>query len=149
MKTYLFILFTLLFNALSHAQTLEDLNWMAGYWTSSEDGTTMEELWTPPSAGLMLALHRDVFANGRTSFEYIRIVQTGNKIHFVAQPGGGESVAFALVESIPQKVVFENLEHDFPQRIIYSRNENALTARIENEAGDQAMQWIWKKTIFN
>jgi hypothetical protein len=32
--------------------------------------------------------------------------------------------------------VFENLEHDFPQRIIYRRNQDgSLTARIEGDRG--------------
>jgi len=44
-----------------------------------------------------------------------------------------------------EKVVFENLSHDFPQRIIYSRAGDKLTARIEDESGEKGMQWSWTK----
>ena len=42
-------------------------------------------------------------------------------------------------------VVFENLGHDFPQRIVYRRDVDRLTARIEGEADGQldATEWSW------
>jgi hypothetical protein len=51
-----------------------------------------------------------------------------------------------MTENKDQKVVFENLEHDFPQRIIYSRSGDTLTARIEDESGEKSMEWVWTKT---
>ncbi|MFY0683281.1 MAG: hypothetical protein JXR20_01915 [Balneola sp.] len=126
--------------------SLPELAWLSGYWTSSEDGTTIEELWTNGSGYMMLGVHRDVFANGRSSFEYLRIMRTRDGIVYVASPGGRSGTTFTMIENKDQKVVFENLENDFPQRIIYSRAGDTLTARIENEAGDKSMQWIWTKT---
>lgn len=126
--------------------SLPELAWLSGYWTSSEDGTTIEELWTEGSGYMMLGVHRDVFANGRSSFEYLRIMRTRDGIVYVASPGGKPGTSFTMIENKDQKVVFENLENDFPQRIIYSRAKDTLTARIENEAGDKSMQWIWTKT---
>lgn len=151
MKTIfsLLIIFLVLTTQTSNAQTLDDLSWIGGYWTSSENGMTMEELWTTPSAGIMLGLHRDVFPNGRASFEYIRIVQIDDEVHYVASPGGGPSTSFKLKEVSESKAIFENLEHDFPQRIIYSLTDDSLTARIEDESGEKGMQWTWNKTTFN
>lgn len=149
MKSTLLLLFLALTTASIQAQTLTDLDWMSGYWTSSENGTTMEELWTPASGGMMLGLHRDVFGNGRSSFENIRIVQTAEGIVYLASPGGKPATPFTLKEVSAQKAVFENLEHDFPQRIIYSKEGNNLTARIEDETGEKGMQWTWIKTDFN
>lgn len=41
-------------------------------------------------------------------------------------------VAFKLVRNGPREAVFENPEHDFPQRIIYRlESDGALFARIE------------------
>lgn len=144
----LFLLFTgiVQLKAQTPDPTLPELSWLAGYWTSSEDGTTIEELWTNGSGYMMLGVHRDVYANGRSSFEYLRIMRTREGIVYVASPGGKPGTAFNMTENKDQKVVFENLEHDFPQRIIYSRSGDTLTARIENEAGDKSMEWIWTKT---
>lgn len=144
LTVFTFILVT----GITQAQTLSDLDWMSGYWTSSENGTTMEELWMPASGGMMLGLHRDVFANGRSSFENIRIIETKNGIVYLASPGGQSATPFSLKEATAQRVIFENLEHDFPQRIIYSREGNTLTARIEDESGEKGMQWTWTKANF-
>ncbi len=45
-------------------------------------------------------------------------------------------------------VVFENREHDFPQRILYWLDgEGRLHARIEGPAGsgERAMEWVWSR----
>jgi hypothetical protein len=39
--------------------------------------------------------------------------------------------------------VFENLGHDFPQRVIYRKGaDGKLTARIEDAAGRKFEQWV-------
>lgn len=149
MKTrLLLILFTLSTLSLQ-AQTIESLNWISGYWTSSDNGMTMEELWTTESSGILLGVHRDSFPNGNGSFEYLRIVKVNDEIQYIATPNGGSSTVFKLTESSTNKAIFENLDHDFPQRIIYTRDGDALTARIEDESGEKGMQWTWLKTNFD
>ena len=58
----------------------------------------------------------------------------------VAALGSAPSVAAAEHE-----VVFENLEHDFPQRIIYRRQGDLMVARIEGDGPGEtkARQWEW------
>ncbi len=55
------------------AGSLEDLEWLAGYWVGEQDGVATEELWLPPRGGLMLGLHRDLAGSGTPFFEYLRI----------------------------------------------------------------------------
>ena len=45
-----------------------------------------------------------------------------------------------------QTVIFENLEHDFPQRIIYRREGDRLIARIEGEVNGtlEVTEWAWE-----
>ncbi|ALS98158.1 DUF6265 family protein [Lacimicrobium alkaliphilum] len=150
MKTTFFLpgLLILTLSVSSKAQTLEDLNWMSGYWVSSEGGATLEELWMPASGGMMVGLNRSVYANGRSAFEYLRIAESDSSIVYLASPGGSVPVPFILKEVTDSKAVFENLEHDFPQRIIYSVSGDQLTARIEDESGAKGQQWIWRKANF-
>ena len=44
-------------------------------------------------------------------------------------------------------VVFENPEHDYPQRILYLRDGDELTARIEGTAGgvEKSSEWTWTR----
>lgn len=127
-------------------QSLQDLNWLSGYWTGTVQGVEMEELWTPASGNMILGLHRDVRGDN-SSFEFLRITinEDGNLV-YLAAPSGREPTEFLLVELTANRVVFENMEHDFPQRIIYSRAADQLTARIEDEIGEQGMQWTWTKS---
>jgi hypothetical protein len=48
-----------------------------------------------------------------------------------------------LSESSENRAVFENLEHDFPQRIVYWRQGDRLGASIEGETpeGRSVVEW--------
>jgi hypothetical protein len=123
------------------------LEWMAGLWVGVENGMRMEELWMRPAGGVMLGLHRDLDSAGLVWFEYLRIEATESGIAYVASPQGRGTTVFPLRELVRGHAVFENLEHDFPQRIIYRLADDGLHARIEGlEDGKvKAREWIWKK----
>ena len=69
----------------------------------------------------------------------------GGSLVYLASPKGRQPpTPFALKSVTADGVVFENTEHDFPQRIIYQRGpEGGLTMRIEGlENGrEKTMQW--------
>ena len=55
-------------------------------------------------------------------------------ISYIATVGNQQPILFALVESSNNKYVFENKEHDFPQRLIYYFiNENSIKVFVEGE----------------
>jgi len=126
---------------------LEQLSWMAGTWKGKVKGTVMEEHWTAPGGGIMLGLHRDIRPDGGAFFEYLRIEVGPEGIAYVASPRGGPATAFLLKSAGEKSVVFENLEHDFPQRILYWLDEEgALVARIEGEENGETSgrEWRWR-----
>jgi hypothetical protein len=127
---------------------LSELAWMSGSWMGTEKGVEMEELWQTPKGNSMLGLHRDV-AGGRTvGFEFQRIEATAEAITYWASPEGRPATPFRLKELKGKRVVFENPEHDFPQRIIYwLDNAGALHAKIEGTQGGKSssMEWSWKR----
>ncbi len=127
--------------------SLQELAWMAGYWSSDDDGERMEECWLPPDGDMMLGVHRDIGASGKTGFEYLRIVASEEGVVYLASPGGRPATPFTLVQSDGERAVFENLEHDFPQRIIYWRQGEVLHARIEGEMEGAlgGMEWSWER----
>jgi hypothetical protein len=58
------------------------------------------------------------------------------------------SVPFRPKALAAQRVVWENPEHDFPQRIVYHRvAPDTLVARIEGRTpqGEKAMEWRMAK----
>jgi uncharacterized protein DUF6265 len=127
---------------------LTALSWMVGGWASDKDGEWNEEHWLAPRGGTMLGLHRDVKAGKTTGFEFLRIEARPEGLVYLASPGGGPSTPFVAIEVSDGRVVFENKQHDFPQRILYWSAPGALHARIEGQiAGKpQAMEWRWSTT---
>jgi hypothetical protein len=108
----------------------------------------MEELWLPPAGGAMLGLHRDVAGGRMVSFEFLRIEETERGLVYLSQPRGGPVTPFHAAQVTGKRVVFENPEHDFPQRILYWLDEEgALHARIEgkDKGKDAAMEWRWTR----
>jgi hypothetical protein len=49
------------------------------------------------------------------------------------------------------QAIFENPQHDFPQRVIYRRDGESLFARIEGQMGgtQRAVEWRYKKASLN
>lgn len=126
--------------------SLDAVAFLEGSWHSGGESSESEEHWLPPKGGLMLGLNRTVRDSGETSFEYLRIEQRDDGVFLMASPQGRAATPFKLVESSPGRVVFENPEHDFPQRIIYELlSENTLKARVEAEVDGETRggEWRW------
>lgn len=124
------------------AQPVPDLSWMAGYWLDCTGGREVSETWSDPRGGLM-AGHALTVENGRVSFEASTIRRTPQGFAYVAQPGGSSPTVFVVTEATPMRVVFANPENDFPTRIVYERDGDALKARIEGEINGQARSMEW------
>jgi hypothetical protein len=130
------------------AGRIEELAWLEGRWEGEKDGVAMEEQWTSLKGGALLGLHRDVKGGRMVSFEFLRIQATPDGVVYFASPGSRPPVGFALVESAERRAVFENRQHDFPQRILYWLDaQGALHARIEGPQAGKTVseEWVWKK----
>jgi hypothetical protein len=94
----------------------------------------------------MLAVNREVRANGRVAFEFLRIELTGASPAYVSQPGGRPPTRFPVVESGPTRVVFANPAHDLPKRIGYRREGERLLAWIDDGTdGGRRSEWRWRR----
>jgi hypothetical protein len=128
--------------AAAQSQRVETLGWMAGSWEQSGRERVMET-WTAPSNGMMVGASLTT-SPGRRTFEFMRIVDTPESMSYLASPGGRPAVEFKLRETGDKKVVFENLGHDYPQRITYWKDGELLAARIEGNVRGQARSEEWK-----
>ncbi|HVR30518.1 MAG TPA: DUF6265 family protein [Thermoanaerobaculia bacterium] len=124
---------------------IDDLAWMAGSWATVENGKRSEEHWTGPAGGVMLGVHRDV-RGATAAFEFLRIEETAGAVTYLASPQGRPPTPFALIEIAEQRAVFANPQHDFPQRILYWREGDALCAAVEGPLDDEPVrqEWCWR-----
>jgi hypothetical protein len=130
------------------AKALEALSWLEGHWISESDAGRTEEIWTDAAGGLLVGVHRDVYASGKASFEFLRLAVQDGGVVYLAQPSGRPATAFPLVESGDRFAVFQNTEHDFPQRIVYRLEaDGTLRARIEGRVNgeERSSEWRWAR----
>ncbi len=111
---------------------LERAGWLAGCWELRSENRLTVEMWMPPGGGLMLGASRTIVGGSTREFEHLRIEADGAALVYTALPSGQKETAFRSKEVTDSSIVFENLAHDFPQRIIYRRRgADSLVARIE------------------
>jgi hypothetical protein len=146
-RTLRVVFITILFCGFAWAQEvaparLADLGWMAGCWERSDDAKKLlsSEQWMRPAGGVMLGLGRTITDGRATDWEYMRIEQRGDHLVFVAWPRANkDETEFKLIGSKPGESIFENLAHDFPQRVIYRLSGDRLTGRIEGKLNGKEM----------
>lgn len=116
-----------------HAQTRssEKLSWLAGCWELERRGAVVNEMWLPPRGGLLLGVSRTVRNDSVIEYEVLRIEEKDQALVLTAQPSRQPSASFTAA-SAELPLTFENLQHDFPQRIIYRPlGSDSLIGRIE------------------
>ena len=113
---------------------IADLGGMAGCW-ERKDATKkllITEQWMSPAGTSILGMGRTVKDGKTTGWEYMRIERRDDGLYFVSRPKeNAEDTSFKLIRSTLDEVVFENKEHDFPQRVIYKLQGEKMTGRIE------------------
>jgi hypothetical protein len=93
-----------------------------------------EEHWTKVAGNTVPGMSRTVNdARIRVATDSRR--QGRHLLHL--QTSGQPKASFKLISWKENEAVFENPSHDFPQRIIYRRNGDALQARIEGKMNGQ------------
>jgi hypothetical protein len=113
-----------------------DLGWISGKWCVTNGEERIEEYWLSPAGGVLLGVARAVKGGELSSFEYLRIVIEGGVPAYVAQPNGNAQTTFTRTAGGPDWVRFENPAHDFPTRVEYRRNGEALHAEIAGPSED-------------
>lgn len=114
------------------AQTsIDRVSWLQGCWRMSSNGRTVDEQWTSPGGGAMLATSRTVRDGKLVEYEFVVLREQGGALVYQAHPSGQPGGEFPMKTVEAASVVFENLAHDFPQRIGYRRAGDRLDAWIE------------------
>ena len=123
---------------------MDDLGWMSGQWRT-QDGAT-EEAWTAPRGGMMLGIGRTVRDNIAREYEFLRLQAGADGVPvYWASPNGVAPVGFRLTEAGPSSATFDNPAHDYPQRIRYRRDGDALVATISAIDDSHATSWTYRR----
>ena len=127
--------------------TIAQVAWMTGVWIGTSGAQTIEEHWTPPAGGSMLATSRTLRAGAMTAFEFLCISEREGSLIYTAMPDGRTPATdFRLTSMTDHSAVFENPSHDFPKAIRYTRRgDGALEATISGAPGQGSQTFVFKR----
>ena len=123
---------------------INKLTWLAGSWRLERNGRLIEEQWMVPAGGIMLGMARTVTKGKLVEYEFVQIREgPGGELFYVAQPSGQKEASFQIKSLADNAVIFENLDHDFPQQISYTLlPDGSLLAAIEGPGPDGKVKRI-------
>ena len=117
--------------AAAQTLTVDRVQWLQGCWRSVRGEATIEEQWMGPRGGTMLGMGRTVRGGKTVEYEMVLIKEQNDRLAYEAHPSGQASATFVSTTVSETSVVFENAEHDFPQRVGYRR-----------EGADTVQAWV-------
>ena len=116
---------------------VEQVAWLAGCWEYKTGTRIVEEHWMAPRGRTMLSAGRTVQGEKLLEFEMVLIREQDGQLAYEAHPSGKPTAVFRSRTLAEREVVFENLQHDFPQRVGYKREGDSLVAWIEGPRNGQ------------
>jgi hypothetical protein len=116
---------------------VEQVGWLAGCWAYMNGQRTVEEQWMAPRGHTMLSAGRTTQGDTLVEYEMVLIREQSGQLVYESHPSGQPSAVFLSRTVSENEVVFENLQHDFPQRIGYRREGDSLRAWIEGPRNGQ------------
>ncbi len=133
--------FTLM--AQSNQEEMKKLLWIVDSWRSVKDEEVSAEKWIKINDSLFEGESTTTVKNEVVFREKLKIENTPGGIFYTADvPHNPGPVRFKLITVNDTMAVFENPEHDFPQKITYINETGNLHAFIEGPAKDGKMKKI-------
>lgn len=106
---------------------IKKVHWLIGSWQNVSENEVSTEIWEKKNDSLFTAKSFVIVKNDTVFSESIRIEQRGNSLFYiptVKEQNQGQAVEFLLVRYNEGQLAFENLKHDFPQKITYNKITN-------------------------
>lgn len=131
-----------------NAQDESILKLFPAKWKMDIANTEMYEEWDIENDNELIGKSYSVEEGKEIINETIYLKKFGDQWAYVAIPFEQSITLFALVEHLPQKFIFENKEHDFPQRVVYEfHKDGRMTAAIEGTVNGEIKRKEFSFTI--
>lgn len=114
---------------------ISEFSWLEGKWAGTMQGTEFFEEWQAIKGNGMDGKGGAVLGEDTVFSEKIKIEQKGKDVFYTATVSeNGRPVDFKFTGYKSDSIVFENPEHDFPQRVVYFRHpDGKLYACIDGK----------------
>ncbi len=126
-------------------EQIKGINWFIGQWEADMNPGLFMETWTATNDSVYSGMGVGLGSGKDTTFtESISIVQRGKDVFYItviSDQNEGKPTEFKMTGSSATTAVFENKEHDFPQKIAYELKGDSLIATVSGlNKGKPAME---------
>lgn len=129
----------LLFTYSAYSKDL-DFDWLVGEWSDKVEDNTFIENWQKIDDDNYIGVEYYLVGSDTTMKANLKLQKLIDTWIYIAYIDGQQPVLFTLVED-KGKYIFENREHDFPQRIVYSiQDEHNILAFVEGNINGQQVK---------
>nr|WP_315232047.1 DUF6265 family protein [uncultured Flavobacterium sp.] len=115
-------------------EKIKAASWLLGNWENKSADGTLTENWEKVNDSTFQAQSYYIKEKDTVHFESIILQQKGENLTYTATVKGQNNdkpVVFKLTTATDKQVSFENLKHDYPQKISYSQiTPDSLVAKI-------------------
>ena len=115
---------------IAQAASAGPLGWLEGARCTDEAEEVTCERWGPLAGGTMHGTGQTVRDGQTVGFEFMRIVLEDGTAVFHGSPDGAPAVPFQEAGRGSDWIIFENSAHDYPQRVAYRVEGEALVAEV-------------------
>ena len=121
MKPFVIIILALFFPCVNQQDAYTLLQQLSGTWQMQTSKGALYESWTKTAENEMQGGSYKINGTDTIHFEIVKLSRQADGIFYVpvVKENDDKAVAFKMISSANNNFIFENKEHDFPQRIIY------------------------------
>lgn len=113
---------------------LDKAKWLLGDWEHTIPEGRFTESWEQANDSVYAGKSFFIAEKDTTFAEYIQLTEDNGKLKYIVSvkgQNGEEPVAFTLTQASDSQLVFENPQHDFPDKIIYRKiSADSVVAEI-------------------
>lgn len=148
--TIFLVLYRLSSIAQHNAETFSKLDVLEGTWMMQTDKVTIAEQWQQQNKNNYAGKSWTIKGKDSNLTETLLLTYDNGVIKYtstVAGENNGKAISFVLTSAENNTYVFENPQHDFPKRIIYTFISNKeLTASIDDGTPNNKIIFnYWRK----
>ena len=121
-----------------------EVSWLLGCWRSESEGIVTVERWQAAGDGKLVGDSRTTRGDELLASEKLTIEPIEGGYTYNSLPSGQSFTVFKSTTVQRGDAVFENPEHDYPQRILYRQpSADELHARIEGNVDGKLKSSEW------
>jgi len=117
-----------------HYYQINEMTWLEGTWQNQTNDGLFTEQWTKVNDSVFTAVSAVTKDKDTLFYETVVLDQKGDSLHYIVttpKQNDAKPVSFTLKSFTANSYIFENKQHDFPQRITYTKVTNdSLMAEI-------------------